>query len=197
MKATGKDGREIQLRGGGVVRFRPDGSGMELFSSGTRNIYGLAITPDLKMISRDNTNDGGGWDVRLHQHTGLEDHGYPRLYMNFKDEIIAPLADYGGGSGVGAFYLGEPGIPAEWNNLPYTCDWGRQGSYRHIFKQQSTLLKETSKPEILIKMTRPVDADVDGMSAIYQASWKGPRQLFLERSKSGLYRQSYTREFYS
>lgn len=185
MKASGTDGRELQLRGGGVVRFRPDGSGLELFSSGTRNIYGLAITPTLDMISRDNTNDGGGWDVRLHQHTGLEDHGYPRLYMNFKDEIIAPLADYGGGSGVGAFYLGEPGIPGEWNNRPYTCDWGRQGSYRHILKKNGTVFKETQKPEIFIKMTRPVDADVDGLSNIYQASWKGPANYFWKGVNQG------------
>ncbi|EDM29270.1 hypothetical protein LNTAR_22809 [Lentisphaera araneosa HTCC2155] len=178
MKATGTDGREMQLRGGGVVRFRPDGTGMELFSGGTRNIYGIAITPKLDMISRDNTNDGGGWDVRMHQHSGLEDHGYPRLYMNFQDEIIQPLADYGGGSGVGAFYLGEPGIPSEWNQRPYTCDWGRQGSYRHILTQQGSLLKEEKKPDIFIKMTRPTDADVDGLSNIYQASWKGPANYF-------------------
>ena len=36
--------------------------------------------------------------------------------MNFNDEIVQPLADYGGGSGVGGFYLGEPGIPTVWNN---------------------------------------------------------------------------------
>ena len=174
MKATGADGRTLQMRGGGVVRFRPDGSGMETFSDGTRNTYGIAITPTLDFFARDNTNDGGGWNVRLHHLSGLEDHGYPRLYMNFADETVAPLADYGGGSGVGAFYLGEPGIPAAWNHRPYTCDWGRQGSYRHILEPNGATFKETAKPEILIKMSRPTDTDVDGLSNIYQASWKGP-----------------------
>ncbi len=174
MKATGKDGRSLQMRGGGVVRFRPDGTGMETFSDGTRNTYGIAITPTLDLFARDNTNDGGGWNVRMHHLSGLEDHGYPRLYMNFADETVAPLADYGGGSGVGAFYLGEPGIPAAWNHRPYTCDWGRQGSYRHILEPNGATFKETAKPEILIKMSRPTDADVDGLSNIYQASWKGP-----------------------
>ncbi|WDE99427.1 discoidin domain-containing protein [Lentisphaera profundi] len=185
MNATGTDGRELQLRGGGVVRFRPDGTGMELFSAGTRNIYGLAITPSMEMFSRDNTNDGGGWDVRFHQHTGLEDHGYPRLYINFQDEIVAPLADYGGGSGVGAFYLGEPGIPAAWNKFPYTCDWGRQGSYRHTLSPNGAGFKEISKPELLIKMTRPTDGDVDGLSNIYQASWKGAASFFWKGPELG------------
>ena len=174
MKATGADGRTLQMRGGGVVRFRPDGSGMETFSDGTRNTYGIAITPTLDFFARDNTNDGGGWNVRMHHLSGLDDHGYPRLYMNFAEETVAPLADYGGGSGVGAFYLGEPGIPAAWNNRPYTCDWGRQGSYRHILEVEGATFKETAKPEILIKMSRPTDADVDGLSNIYQASWLGP-----------------------
>ncbi|MFM2178109.1 MAG: hypothetical protein RL015_2207, partial [Verrucomicrobiota bacterium] len=33
--------------------------------------------------------------------------------------------------------------------------------------------EETRKPEPFIKMTRPTDADVDGMSRVYCASWKG------------------------
>jgi putative membrane-bound dehydrogenase-like protein len=185
MNATGTDGRTLQMRGGGVVRFRPDGSGMETFSDGTRNTYGIAITPTLDFFARDNTNDGGGWNVRLHHLSGLEDHGYPRLYMNFADETVAPLADYGGGSGVGAFYLGEPGIPAAWNNRPYTCDWGRQGSYRHILEPHGATFKETAKPEILIKMSRPTDADVDGLSNIYQASWIGPANFTWKGPEQG------------
>ena len=173
MDAVGSDGRHLQHRGGGVVRFRPDGSGLELFSDGTRNILGTPISPLLDIFARDNTNDGGGWDVRFHHFTGLEDHGYPRLYMNFGDEIVKPLSDYGGGSGCGAAYLSEPGIPAQWNNAPMTCDWGSGALWRHTVEPAGATFKESAKPEPLIRMTRPTDADVDGMSRIYQASWKG------------------------
>ncbi|NQX00224.1 c-type cytochrome, partial [bacterium] len=111
--------------------------------------------------------------VRFHHFTGLEDHGYPRMFMNFKDEIIQPLADYGGGSGCGAMYLSEPGFPAKWNDAPLTCDWGTGALWHHAVEPQGATFKETRKPEALIRMTRPTDADGDGMSAIYQASWKG------------------------
>lgn len=171
--AVGSDGRRLQHRAGGVIRFRPDGSGMELFSTGTRNILGTPISPLLDIFARDNTNDGGGWDVRFHHFTGLEDHGYPRMYINFADEIVKPLADYGGGSGCGSVYVSEPGIPAKWNNSPLTCDWGTNGLWRHKVEPSGATFKETEKPEALIQMTRPTDADVDGMSRIYQASWKG------------------------
>ena len=171
--AVGSDGKHLQHRGGGVIRFRPDGSGLELFSDGTRNILGTPISPLLDLFARDNTNDGGGWDVRFHHFTGLEDHGYPRLYMNFKDEIVPPLADYGGGAGCGAVYLSEPGIPAKWNDAPLTCDWGTGALWHHSLEPMGATFRETAKPQPLIRMTRPTDADVDGMSRIYQASWKG------------------------
>jgi putative membrane-bound dehydrogenase-like protein len=171
--AVGTDGRHLQHRAGGVIRFRPDGSGMEIFSTGTRNILGTPISPLLDLFARDNTNDGGGWDVRFHHFTGLEDHGYPRMYINFGEEIVQPLADYGGGSGCGSAYLSEPGIPEKWNNAPLTCDWGTGALWHHSVKPEGATFKETAKPQALIRMTRPTDADVDGMSAIYQASWKG------------------------
>lgn len=174
MKATGTDGRTLQHRGGGVIRFRPDGTGLELYSTGTRNILATPMSPTLDLFARDNTNDGGGWDVRFHHFTPLSDHGYPRLYINFEKEHIHPLADYGGGSGCGGVYIHEPGFPDEWNKAPFTCDWGKAGLFRHSVAPDGATFKETAEPQRFIKVTRPTDADVDGMSAVYQASWKGP-----------------------
>ena len=174
MDAVGTDGRRLQHRGGGVIRIRPDGTGMELFATGTRNILGTPMSPLLDLFARDNTNDGGGWDIRLHHFSGLEDHGYPRLYMHFGDEHVAPLADYGGGSGCGSVYIHEPGFPDAWANAPFTCDWGRAATFHHQVQREGASFREISQPTPFIKVTRPTDADVDGMSAVYQASWKGP-----------------------
>ena len=172
MDAEGTDGKHLQHRGGGVIRVRPDGTGLEIYSTGTRNILEVAISPLMDIFARDNTNDGGGWNVRFHHFTGLEDHGYPRLYKNFNDECIQPLADYGGGSGCGAVYIDEPGF-GKWNNAPFTCDWGTGALWHHQVKPKGATFEETRKPEPFIKMTRPTDADVDGNSRVYCASWKG------------------------
>ena len=174
LEALGTDGRRLQHHGGGVIRFRPDGSGLELFATGTRNILGTPMSPLLDLFARDNTNDGGGWDVRLHHFSGLEDHGYPRLYKNFPSEHIHQLADYGGGSGCGSVYLHEPGFPKDWGPAPFTCDWGRAALFRHPVQRQGASFIETASPKEFIRMTRPTDADVDGLSQVYQASWKGP-----------------------
>ena len=172
MDAVGTDGRHLQHRGGGVIRFRPDGTGLELVSHGTRNILEVAVGPLMNMFARDNTNDGDGWDVRFHHFTGLENHGYPVFYKNFPDEEITPLNDYGGGSGCGAVFLDEPGF-GKWNNAPLTADWGTGALWHHTVKQKGATYIETEKPEPFIKMTRPTDADVDALSHVYQASWKG------------------------
>lgn len=172
MKAEGTDGKTLQHRGGGVIRVRPDGTGLEIYSTGTRNILEVAISPTMDIFARDNTNDGGGWNVRFHHFTGLDDHGYPRLYKNFNDEAIQPLADYGGGSGCGAVYIDEPGFGA-WNNAPFTADWGTGAIWHHEVKPKGATFEETRKPEPFIKMTRPTDADVDAMGHVYASSWKG------------------------
>lgn len=171
MEATGTDGRKLQMRGGGVVRFRPDGSGLETWADGTRNILEVAESPLLDGFARDNTNDGGGWDIRLHHFSGFTQHGYPRLFKNFPDEIIQPLADYGGGSGCGAAWVDEPGIPSKWNNAPFTADWGTGWIYRHGLTPKGATY--TATQEQFAQLPRVTDLDVDARGAIYAASWKG------------------------
>ncbi len=185
-EAVGTDGRKLELRGGGVVRVRTDGTGLELYSAGTRNILEVSVSPLLDGIARDNTNDGDGWDVRLHHFTGLEDHGYPTLYKNFADELIAPLADYGGGSGCAGLWLDEPGIPAKWNGAPLTVDWGREAIYRHALTAKGATY--TATQEQFVKIPRATDIDVDAQSRLYVASWRsgkfnygGPEVGYLAR----------------
>ncbi|KLU01789.1 hypothetical protein RISK_006288 [Rhodopirellula islandica] len=172
LDAEGSDGKHLTHRGGGVLRVRPDGTDLQIYSTGTRNILEVAISPEMEMFARDNTNDGGGWDVRLHHFTGMDDHGYPRLYKNFNDECVQPLADYGGGSGCGAVYIDEPGF-GKWNHAPFTADWGTGSLFHHTVSPAGSTYQETKPPQSFIKMTRPTDADVDGNSRVYCASWKG------------------------
>src|SRR5688500_15246899 len=41
--AVGRDGKRLDLRGGGIVRMRPDGTGLEIFATGVRNILDVAM----------------------------------------------------------------------------------------------------------------------------------------------------------
>ena len=99
LNATGKDGTTITRRGGSVVRVRPDGTGLETYAVGTRNVYDVGIDPFARVFARDNTNDGGGWDTRFHYLPFGANMGYPTLFLHFPEEHLRSIADYGGGSG--------------------------------------------------------------------------------------------------
>jgi putative heme-binding domain-containing protein len=168
--ARAADGSRYTLHGGGVVRVRPDGSELEPYALMVRNIYNLGISPYMDIFSRDNTNDGKGWNTRLHHFTSLGDHGYPRMYKNFSDEAIAPLKDYGGGSGTGGAFIHEPGFPGNFGNMLYTTDWTTGHVYYHDVKRD----QESFSPaqEIFEVLPRATGVDVDGFSRLYLADWR-------------------------
>ena len=171
VKAVGSDGREIQMRGGGNVRVRPDGTGLEIYSRGTRNDYDVAIDPYLNLFARGNTNDGGGWDIRLNHFVAGANYGYPSLFRNFGDEVVAPLADYGGGSGTGMLFIQDPGLPAPFGDTLYSVDWGTNFVYRHPLTPRGASF--TAGQEVFLGLPRPTDITIDGASRLYVASWKG------------------------
>ncbi len=171
LHAVGKDGRALPYRGGGVVRVRTDGTGLEPVSRGQRNIYDVAIDPYMNLFTRDNTNDGDGWDVRLSHLVPSAHMGYPSLFKNFADEMVKPLADYGGGSPTGSIYINEPSLPNPFGDALYTCEWGREAVFRHPLDREGASFR--AGQEMFIKLPRPTDIEVDGLGRIYVASWKG------------------------
>ena len=170
IKAEGKDGAARQLLGGGVVRVRTDGTGLEIVSRGQRNIYDVAIDPFLNLFTRDNTNDGDGWDVRLSHVVPTAHYGYPSLFKRFPDEHVKPLADYGGGSPCGSLFLQDDALPQPFGNMLYTCEWGRGGVFMHPLEAKGAGFQ--AKQEMFLEIPRPTDMDVDGRGRIYVSSWR-------------------------
>ena len=175
-EARGADGRTLGRRGGGIVRVRPDGTEMEIHNWGQRNILDVCIDPYMNLFTRDNTNDGGGWDIRLSHVFQSGEYGYPSLYLNFPEEILPPLADYGGGSGCGGMYLHDLRWPEAFGDAVYTCDWGRSEVYRH--KLPANGVTFDAHQEVFVKVPRPTDIDVDGSGRMYVASWKNGKFAF-------------------
>ncbi|WAC18557.1 ThuA domain-containing protein [Luteolibacter sp. SL250] len=168
-QAEGADGKKVTLRGGGVIRVRPDGTGLEIHSRGTRNVYAVAVDPLLNVYGRDNNNDGS-WGVLLHHFTGMDQRGYPSLFLNFPEDVLPPMADYVTGSGSGAFYLDEPGVPEKHRGL-FTCDWGKSFVYHHPLTPSGATFK--AGQEEFIGVPRTIDMKADASSNLYVASWRG------------------------
>lgn len=169
--AVGRDGKKITMLGGGIVRVRPDGTEMEVYTHGTRNIYDVAIDPFMNTFTRDNTNDGGGWNIRFSHHIQSGEYGYPILFKHFTEEIIPALVDLGGGSGTGSLFLDDPSWPDKYNHVPMMADWGRNAVFIHRLTNSGG--SYTQQEEDFIRLPQVTDLDIDASGRMYLSAWDG------------------------
>lgn len=170
-EAEGTDGRRITYPGGAIVRVRPDGSELEIYATGLRNVYDIALDPFLNGFERGNTNDGYGWRVRLQHIVPQAEYGYPSRFRYFPDEVMPPMADYGGGSGTGALYVDAPHLPDSLDDALYTVDWGRGAVFHHRLQPAGASFTPTQQS--FLQLPVPTDMTIDGRSNLYASSWMG------------------------
>ena len=139
----------------------------------------------LNLFARGNTNDGGGWDIRLNHFVAGAQYGYPSLFRNFGDEVVAPLADYGGGSGTGMLFIQDPGLPAPFGDALYSVDWGTNFVYRHPLKPRGATF--TAGQEVFLGLPRPTDIAIDGGLEALRGKLEG-RAVSLRRRADRLHR---------
>src|SRR5699024_4261482 len=169
--ATGTDGTKLTMLGGGILRVRPDGTELEVFTHGLRNVYDVAIDPFMNIFTRDNTNDGGGWNIRFSHQIQSGEYGYPTLFKNFTEEIIPALVDAGGGSGTGALFLNDSRWPEKYNNTPMMADWGRNYVYAHYVTPDGPTY--TQEDVEFIQLPQVTDLDMDSGGILYLSAWDG------------------------
>jgi putative membrane-bound dehydrogenase-like protein len=169
--AKGKDGTTLSQRGGGILRVRPDGSELEVFAIGLRNPFAIAIDPFMNLFTRDNTNDGAGWDVRVSHLMETADYGYTQRFLNFPDEIMPPFGAYGQGGGTGALFLLDERWPEAYRGALLTGDWGRSEVYRHDLKPAGASFRASSS--VFLSIPRATGMDIGAAGRLYVASWRG------------------------
>ncbi|MEO8562475.1 MAG: hypothetical protein ABI601_10395 [bacterium] len=171
LNATGKDGTTITRHGGSLTRVRTDGTGLEMYTVGTRNMYDVGIDPFGHAFSRDNTNDGLGWDTRFHYLAAGANMGYPSLFLHFPQEHMPSIADYGAGSGTAGLWIQDPGFPDQWNNTLYTGDWTVNRIFHHLLERKGA--SWTIKQDVFMSVPRAIDMAMDDQSHLYVASLIG------------------------
>lgn len=124
--AHGKDGSELTLHGGGVVRVAPSSGRIELVASGTRNHLDVCMDEHDHIFTYDNTDDGLGWWTRFSHIMPTGYYGYPYDYHDHPERMLPCMRDEGGGSGVGGLCYREDAWPPEFRGDVYCCDWARQ-----------------------------------------------------------------------
>ena len=190
VKAIGTDGTQLGHHGGGIVRVRTDGTGLEMYATGTRNVYDVGIDPFMHVFARDNTNDGGGWDTRMHYLPMGAEMGYPSLFRNFASEHMPSIFDYGAGAGTGGLWVQDPGFPAEMNNQFYSGDWTMNAIFRHPLERKGA--SYVPKQETFLTISRPTDMAMDGRSNMYVSSLSGGQFRYIGDSVGYIVRVTNT-----
>lgn len=188
-----REGDLLVLNGGGILRCRPDGRDLHVFSTGLRNIYDVALDDDLNVYTRDNENDGGNYKIRVIQSFFGADHGYPYLYDERPDEALTPLADLGLGSSAGGVYYRETQFPAEYRGL-YFCEWGR-AVMRYAPESPGKAFSPVKEVEFASGAEndpygfKPTDLVVDRDGSMLIADWADGQRP--KRGRARIYRVQY------
>ena len=125
----------------------------------------------MNLFTRDNTNDGAGWDERVSQVVQTGDYGYSQRFANFPDEIMPPLGAFGQGGGTGALSLHDERWPEAYRGVLLTGDWGRNEVYRHDLKPAGASFR--ANQSVFLSIPRPTGMDLGGDGRLYVASWRG------------------------
>ena len=125
LKATGPDGKTAQIIGGGTLRCRPDGTGIEVLTTGTRNHLECNLDDRDTIFTYDNTDDGDGWWTRVTHHVDGGYYGYPYDYHGRPDRHLPRIAEYGGGSPCGALTYKEDVWPEKYRGMALWAEWGK------------------------------------------------------------------------
>jgi putative membrane-bound dehydrogenase-like protein len=133
-KAVGPDGRTAQVFGGGILRCRLDGTGLEVFSNGTRNHLEPNLDARDNLFTYDNTDDGLGWWTRVTHHVDGGFYGYPWDYHDRTDRMLDRMAEYGGGSPCGGFVYKEDVWPEKYRGRAFWAEWGQRKVRAFKFK---------------------------------------------------------------
>ncbi len=172
--AFGRDGKSVALRGGGVLRLRPNATELEIFSTGTRNILDVAINAEDDVFTYDNT-DEHDWLSRLTHMADGGFYGYPWDFQPRRSYTLWKFADYGQGAATAAIAYNEDALPPDYRGNLFLCDFGRQEVLRVQIAREGATYREVAHEKLLSANGfefRPMGIAVapDGLS-FYVTDW--------------------------
>jgi putative membrane-bound dehydrogenase-like protein len=154
LKATGPDGKTAQIIGGGTLRMRPDGTGIEVVTTGTRNHLEPNLDARDNLFTYDNTDDGLGWWTRVTHHVDGGYYGYPYDYHDHPSRFLNRIAEYGGGSPCGGLVYKEDAWPEAYRGRVFWAEWGKRKVSGFRFEPDGAGFKVAN----VIELAEPGDA---------------------------------------
>ena len=129
-RGIGKDGATIRMASGGVIRVRPDGTGLEVVSTGDDQTTGLVVSAGDDVFSFGGGDDRKRWAKSLVHHIVAGRYGYPYQFLNAAFRTLPVVSKLGDGrAGQGVCY-NEGGLPESYEGNLILCDPDAQTVHR-------------------------------------------------------------------
>lgn len=165
-----------------IMRISPDGSDIQIWAGGIRNVYDLAFSPQGRLFGGDNgwqEQTPGGLPEELNYYAQGRDYGYP-AYLGYPPPgsgTFGPLMefpDHTAPAGV-LFYTGDQ-FPAQYRNDLYLAFYGPDNFDPDIYHKAYRIVRcevadtvVTDTMEFASHFYRPVDILQDSAGAMYVA----------------------------
>jgi len=145
--AVGRDGRRVDLHGGGILRLRPDGTELEVYCTGNRNILDVAMNVEDEFFTYDNT-DEQQWMGRVTHMVDGGFYGYPHDFIPRRPYTLWMLADYGAGAATGTLCYNEEALPAEYHGNLFLADFGKRQIMRVRVERDGATYRAVKKIDL-------------------------------------------------
>jgi len=194
--ATARDGSTIRMKGGGVIRVRPDGSDLEIVSTGERNPLSVMLTTTDEIFTYGNDDDSKKWPNSLTHHIVGGHYGYPYEFLTKPSRCLPIVAGQIGGAGAqGICYTGGA-LPERYTGNLFVCDWGRQTVYRYVVAREGGTFRKVAREPFVtagdLSDFRPFSiAEAPDGAALYLVDWADNGWLRPDVQSGRLYRLTY------
>ena len=170
---VGKDGTTIRLHGGGVIRIRPNGSGLEVVSTGERNPLSVALTATDEIFTYGNDDDSKQWPNSLTHHIVGGHYGYPYEFLHHPTRALPIVGGDVGGSGAQGICYNEDGLPPSYQGNLFFCDWGLGTVFRYELEGKGATFKVKARTPFVTA------GDLTDFRPFSLAVSNDPRSLYL------------------
>lgn len=144
---TGTDGKKVSLPGGGIVRFRPDGTGLEIFAAGVRNILDVAMNAEDEFFTYDNT-DEHQWMGRLTHMVEAGFYGYPHDFIPRRPYTLWMMHDLGAGAACGTLCNTDDALPPGMAGNLFLSDFGKRQVTRVLVERDGATYRVAGSEEL-------------------------------------------------
>ena len=196
-RAIGADGATIRMHGGGVIRVRPDGTGLEVVSTGERNPLSVALSDTDEIFTFGNDDDSKRWPNSLTHHIVGGHFGYPYDFLAAPDRALPILDGSIGGAGAQGLCYNEVGLGDRFRGNLFFCDWGRGAVIRYQVTRSGGTYRVEDREYIVRRGTlgdfRPFSLAVgDRGRSLYLVDWACNGFLEDGAKRGRLFRLTYS-----